>query len=153
MLWICCGAMTIFNLVPLDIQEAVWKRGRILGPFSLSSTRDAPRHWHWRKWHIINTSVFCNHGGIHVLLNRHIASIEPRCLSTEAPSCFFVVPKNKPWYGCNSRIVIYANEDSSAHYICIVTTMPVLPSFVSSREHLKMHTMTASHVDKSIGTG
>lgn len=103
--------------------------------------------------HIINTSVFCNHGGIHVLLNRHIASIEPRCLSTEAPSCFFVVPKNKPWYGCNSSIVIYANEDSSAHYICIVTTMPVLPSFVSSREHWKMHTMTASHVDKSIGTG
>ena len=48
------------------------------------------RHCHWRKWRIKEEVFFEeSDGGIHILHNRHIASIEPVCTSTDVPSRFF----------------------------------------------------------------
>ena len=54
-------------------------------------------HCHWRKWHI-KEEVFRedSDGGIHILHNRHIASIEPVCTSTDVPSRFFLVMQKIP---------------------------------------------------------
>ena len=90
------------------------------------------RHCHWRKWHIKEEVFFeDSDGGIHILHNRHIASIEPVCTSTDVPSRFFLVVQKIPllWLQLKCFNLWSVHNRGYTGAPSVITTL-VLPPFV-----------------------